>query len=139
MNTIKAQYSINTAGIDVICAKGSTNISIGEILYSSKGKIFYIYEGIQNANNIYNHVYQSLKYISIYPNPTNDKIYINISPNFFDHYKYQVLSYDGKSIQNGYVENNQYISLQLLSAGFYFIKITYSSLEEKTLPIIKIN
>ena len=83
MNTIKAQYSINTAGIDVICAKGSTNISIGEILYSSKGKIFYIYEGTQNANNIYNHVYQSLKYISIYPNPTNDKIYINISPNLY--------------------------------------------------------
>jgi hypothetical protein len=139
MKTNNAQYALNTSGIDIKSSEGSTNISIGEILYSSKGTKFYISEGVQNANHNYNHVYQSLTHISIYPNPSNDKIYIHISPNYFDHYKYQVLSYDGKSIQNGYIENNQHISLINLSAGFYLLKISYSSLEEKTLPIIKIN
>ncbi len=58
----------------------------------------------------------------VYPNPTSDKIYI---ANIYDNINYQIIDINGKILNNGILnQENNFISLEELNDGIYFINVT---------------
>ena len=74
--------------------------------------------------------------VSIYPNPTNDYIYVNL-PNEISKINIMILDVLGKKVfQKNVYNNKNKIEMSHLSNGVYFAKITHDS-ESKTFKIIK--
>jgi hypothetical protein len=57
--------------------------------------------------------------ISVYPNPTNNYLYINSDLNL----DFKLFSMNGQEILNGKVNNNEPISIVELTNGIYFLKV----------------
>jgi hypothetical protein len=63
--------------------------------------------------------------VLVYPNPANDKVYINIPENNYQHLEIEIIDFSGKTIkkENSLLSNN-YIDVNHLNNGVYFLKIT---------------
>ena len=58
--------------------------------------------------------------ISVYPNPANDIVNINVNGSF----KYQVINSLGQVVRNGNATNKAMIKVSDLNKGIYFLNIT---------------
>jgi hypothetical protein len=70
--------------------------------------------------------------VSVYPNPTNENIYITTQGKF----SYQITSINGTVIANGAGVDNEMISLDHVEAGIYFVNITING-NTNTIKVIK--
>jgi len=57
---------------------------------------------------------------TLYPNPTNGTFYVK---DLTEETKFEIVSYNGASVVNGTISNNQQIDISGLSEGVYFIKM----------------
>jgi len=57
---------------------------------------------------------------TVYPNPTNGTFYVK---DLTEETKFEIVSYNGASVVNGTISNNQQIDISGLSEGVYFIKM----------------
>lgn len=62
-------------------------------------------------------------YISVYPNPTNDEIYL---PEQFNNATYNIFNLSGQLVKNGVIKDRK-ISLSRLPKGFFTLKIAYNN------------
>lgn len=67
---------------------------------------------------------KNLPSFGVYPNPTQDLIKLNVSPN--DFVKYQIYDVRGRRVQKGVVKESV-IDLRYLNQGTYFIKVVNGS------------
>lgn len=72
------------------------------------------------------------RFVSVYPNPTNGDLTIQ-TPNTF---KYQVTSINGALITSGVGTNSEFISLDGVEAGVYFVSITING-TSSTIKVVK--
>lgn len=63
--------------------------------------------------------------ILVYPNPANDKVYINIPENNYQHLEIEIIDFSGKTIKKeNTVLSNNYIDVNHLNNGVYFLRIS---------------
>jgi hypothetical protein len=71
--------------------------------------------------------------ISVYPNPTNDKLFVKTSGQSIE--KAEVYSVSGKLLLTQ--ENPSGLSLQSLATGMYLVKLIFTEGQNQTFKIIK--
>ena len=72
--------------------------------------------------------------INVYPNPTNDIVNIETDETLFNYIIYDV---SGRQIQSNLFAGNNQISLQYLTTGTYFIKVTTVQGNSGTVKVVK--
>lgn len=114
---------------------------------SSVGEIFLISNNVAPSNFGFIGIYAQLNgsnleveklditpEISVYPNPTQSKIYFESDQDLLQHYFF-VYNAAGQMISKLIISQDNSLDLSVLSAGIYFIKI--DDLGSKTFKIIK--
>ncbi len=125
---IHSQVSINSSGGDIQSASGSVSFSIGQVVYNTQSSTNNsIEEGVQHAYVISSNGqvdYSVSNMIHVSPNPTIDRIIIEIKEHEYYNYEYQLITIDGKIIENmNFVSNFQEINLSSLTPSTYFLNI----------------
>ncbi len=93
-----------TAGTYVVVVKDELGCSSSEIIW------------VDSQLGIYN---DNLDLISIYPNPTQADIQINLAGSF----AYEIIAIDGNVIENGQATNAARISLLNYPTGLYLVRV----------------
>jgi hypothetical protein len=74
---------------------------------------------------------------SIYPNPANDYVQINMANETIGNYKLELCSMDGKTVFSKTVSSNKYIlNLQGISKGVYAMKIIMENSSTKVFKLV---
>ncbi|MCE9540380.1 MAG: T9SS type A sorting domain-containing protein [Bacteroidetes bacterium] len=77
--------------------------------------------------------------ISVYPNPANDKLYINLnSDNGSEKISYSIIDLYGRAVLENKFDRAEYIDISSLAEGVYFIRIV-DGIQVSTNKFIKIN
>lgn len=142
-NNLQAQQSSLNSGGDATGSGGSVSYSIGQVVYTTNtGSTGSVAQGIQQAYAITSLSNPELTALTLsvqtYPNPTTDKIVLdlnNIEPTGLSYVLYDL---NGRTITNAVVNQTQtQIEMQNLAAGAYFLKVNKNNAELKTFKIIK--
>lgn len=137
-----AQQSSNSSGGNATGAGGTSSYSIGQLFYtdySNSGG--FVKQGVQLPYEVYvteiTNKFLDID-LKIYPNPTSNKLTLNINNIDYSSLSYQLNDMQGKCIQNQKIESNStIISIGNLSKGVYFLSIIKNRIEVKTFKIIK--
>lgn len=144
---LSAQESILTSGGDAAGSEGSVSYSIGQAAYtidSSNAGI--ITKGVQQPYELFSiggipDFSQLMPVLSVYPNPTNNIININIDAsvmNNLPNYSYMIFDINGNLIKSEIlVDNETVVSLAGLAHATYFLKVFHGNLIVKNFKIIK--
>lgn len=144
--TLTAQVlhaGIMAAGGNASGTGGSVSYSVGQLFYTTAfGTNGSVSEGVQQPFEI--SVLSGMDiteidlYYSVYPNPTNGKLTLNVKnyePNTFI---YQLYDVNGKMLRNDrLIENETIIEMSDLSSATYFLKVIMKNKEVKLFKIIK--
>lgn len=137
----QAQESANVSGGDATGNGGTASYSIGQVLYSTvNGSTGTITQGVQQPYEITNvGVNETELNISLiaFPNPTADKITLEISNYNNERLSFQLLDIHGKLLYNGQIAAQQTVlNMHSLPAATYFLNIV--SPENKKVQSFKI-
>jgi hypothetical protein len=141
---IQAQEAVTTSGGNASGSGGTGSFCIGQVVYTtvsgtsgtSKQGVLSPFEisvstGIDDAINI-------VLEFSVYPNPTEGFVSLNIGDYDTKGLNYQLYDIKGKIIQEDKVNDVQtQISLANLSSGIYLLKVFDNKKELKVFKIIK--
>ena len=141
--TMNAQSGNVSAGNDATGIGGTVNSSIGQIDYTTKNSSAgSIAEGIQQPYEIF--IITGIEEkgitlsISVYPNPTNEIISLDIGAMDFEKMSYALFNLEGSLIsQNTLFKKQTDIPLSGKAAGTYFMKVFNNKKEIKVFKIIK--
>jgi hypothetical protein len=140
---IKGQNTCISSGNNAIGIGGSVTYSIGQIDYetfsNSNGTLTL---GVQQAFEIFNiGIFEKSSFfqtITVYPNPTSDKLVIETNIFNFKDLKYQIIDLNGKIIENNFFNHYQnMIDLSFFLPTVYFVKIIKDEETIKTFKIVK--
>lgn len=136
-----AQSSVVAGGGSATGTGGSLSFSVGQPAYT-----FYtntagtITQGVQQPWEIFVNVVETKMKtnVSLYPNPTQDFVIINVGNADVKDLSYQLLDAQGKLIASNKIENNETkLSVTNLAYATYFVKILNLNKESKTFKIVK--
>ena len=139
-----AQQATLSAGGNATGSGGSVSYSIGQILYTTNnGTIGTVAQGVQQPYEIsvlsgIDNFIIGLS-ISIYPNPTSDILVLSIGNFDISKMTYQLFdSRNGLIDSKKIINNPQFISMQNLAGGLYFLRVINNNKNVKTFKIVKI-
>jgi hypothetical protein len=145
LTALQAQESINAAGGNATGTEGSVSYSVGQVVYTTNtaSNGYSVSEGVQQPFEVMvvsgieeaNGINLSL---TVYPNPTTDKLTLSISEFEISNLSYQLYSIQGKLLQNEKITEKQTsISMSDLMPANYFVKVLQGNKEVKIFKIIK--
>ncbi|MQP24435.1 T9SS type A sorting domain-containing protein [Flavobacterium sp. LMO8] len=110
-----------------------SNVTLSASTSSGLGGVYYFGIDATLTSDSFN----PLNAISIYPNPTNDILNVNIPSELGSDVNYQILNYLGQEVKSDRVSSNNFmITTSNFSTGVYFIKVNIEG-STKTLRFIK--
>ena len=124
----KAQVSTNASGGNAEGIGGTINYSIGQMTYSTYSGISgNIAQGVQHAYEIFpikpEQTYSKIS-VSIFPNPTEDYLTLDVSDFKNEKLLYQLYDMEGRLLQYGVIISNQTIlEMKSLAAAVYIVKV----------------
>lgn len=140
---LQAQQALVSSGGNANGSNGKVSWSVGQVAYTS----------IENANGSVNQgVQQPFEFftvgvdeskditlsMTVYPNPTSDKIILKVGTEKFENSSYQLNDFNGKLLVNQKLTGVQTsISMENFPPASYILKVTYNGKEQKTFKIIK--
>ena len=138
-NSLHAQEVISSQGDSYYAEAGQLAFTIGEVIIQTE---------TNNLNDLTQGFHQTevelveleesaaLNSIIVYPNPTMDKLYVQIEPTLQVHY--DLFDSNGKLItKNTLTSHQNSIRVNGLSPGNYLLKLTDNQLNSKTIRITK--
>ncbi|MEZ4923429.1 MAG: T9SS type A sorting domain-containing protein [Crocinitomicaceae bacterium] len=138
-----AQQAVPATGGEATGSGGKSSYTVGQSAYTTKtdGSNTSV-EGVQQTYTIVDESGINDNFISIeiltYPNPTTDKIQIQISDPNGKSLTYFLLDNQGKELINSLISTNiTELDLNHYARGTYFLKIKDQKEELKTVKIIK--
>lgn len=143
ISSIYSQEAVTSAGGNFIGSGGSSSYSIGQISYTTlSDNSQSISQGVQQSFEI-----QTLSdsnfsaenaLVKIYPNPTSENIFLEVSdPNLYN-CAYTVWDSTGKELSGGAIKNPiTTITIKNFINGIYFLKVTKQNVSNKVFKIIK--
>jgi hypothetical protein len=138
-----AQQSVNASGGNGTGTGGSVSFTVGQIDYvSATGSNGSISQGVQQPFEIFTlgtNDYPTIQLQAIvYPNPTTENVNLSITNFSLENLEYDLYDVSGKLISHQKITANEtQISMEILSAGNYFIAVNENSKNLKTFKIIK--
>ena len=139
---INAQETIPVTGNDAIGSGGSTNYTVGQLLYTTNNGSGSVAQGIQQSIELFTLSNPELTTVALtavtYPNPTTNHVTLAISDLLLDNLNCILYTQDGKTIttKNIHQEKTK-INLNNLASGVYILKVNQNNTELKTFKIIK--
>lgn len=140
---IYAQESILSSGGNSSGTNGNVSYSVGQLFYKTvNGGAAYLSPGIEQPFEIQivlgsDNFNISLE-LSVYPNPTTDKIYLKVKESSFESLQYQMFDINGRLIENNKIEDNlTIVQMDKYPDAIYLMKVIDKEKEVKTFKIIK--
>ena len=132
---LMAQESINASGSDANGSGGNVAYSIGQLVYTAhNGNNGSTEQGVQHAFEIFtigNHPRKANTLISVYPNPVNEYLTLQVSDPEKKDWYYQMYDTQGKLIYYSAIHASQtQIDTKNLPAANYFIQVVNQSNQE---------
>lgn len=137
-----AQSDVVTSGGNASSAAGSVSYTIGQVDYiAATGATGNINLGVQQPFEIYGPLevisIEGLT-IEIYPNPTQDFVYIELDNSKLDNGRMLLYDINGRLIKGNFITNKKSeINITELAAGNYYLEISSSDLKICSYKIIK--
>ena len=141
--SIYSQEIITTTGGNCSGTGGSCSYTIGQISYSTlTNSNQSIAQGVQQPIEI--EVLSDGDFLSenvsvkVYPNPTSETIFLEISDQFGDNCTYSILDSNGRELGRGVIRDSiTPITIKNFAIGIYFLKVTKQKSSNKVFKIIK--
>lgn len=126
---LKAQESVNTSGGDAQSATGSVAFSVGQVVYTyHQGSGGSVAQGVQQPYKIEPSGLQdenSAIQLSVYPNPTQDIVYLEIKDFHNTRIQYQLYTMDGRLLDEKMaLSSMNEINLLAFSSSAYLLRVT---------------
>ena len=140
---INAQETIAASGGNATGSNGSTNYSVGQVVYvadyGTTGSVMHGVEqpfeiqivlGVDNFNIILE--------ASVYPNPTTSLLYLQVKNSDFEDMQYQLFDLNGRLLEkNRITATSTTIQMERYPMDLYLLKVFDRHKEVKTFKIIK--
>tara|TARA_B110000503_G_C7075506_1_gene382723 strand:+ start:336 stop:794 length:459 start_codon:yes stop_codon:yes gene_type:complete len=130
-NTVSSGQTIATAG-------GSVSYTIGQIDYTSVTSTDgTIAQGVQQAYELFSlDTEENILLLSIYPNPTSDKLILEFSN--YNELSYQLIDSKGRVLIDKKVDAlKTEVSMLEYSSGSYFLNLLKKNIKQESTKIIK--
>jgi hypothetical protein len=142
ISLLNAQSAVLATGTNASGGAGSVSYSVGQIAYLSKGTPSQVMEGIQQAYEITtlatNESSSKQEGILLYPNPFQDKLYLDFTVNNYKDSEYQLFDAQGKLIKSEKIwQSKSEFNFSALPSALYIIRINKNGENIKTFKIIK--
>ena len=129
----RTMVATNDGGFIVACTSSSP-ISGDKTEYATSSDYWIVKFGVDNLQSSY---FKNSKNISIFPNPTSEKVNINLNNNLLIN-KISITNELGQTLEEISNINNQNFTLPLnYGVGIYFLKIENQNNEIETVKLIK--
>ena len=144
LNLARSQETTNASGGDAIGEGGSASYSIGQLVYNNySGTTGLVTEGVQQPYEFSIDTGQDKLDInlfpSVFPNPTDDILIINIEKYVSEKASFQLFDLNGKLLKSEAITSQKTgLSIFGLSSGAYFLRVNPNNREMKIFKIIKI-
>lgn len=141
--SIYSQVAVASAGGNFTSTGGSSSFTIGQISYTTfTGSNQSVAQGVQHPLEIQmlsDSVFLSENSIvSVYPNPTSENIFLEISDHFLDNFTYSLWDIKGEELSKGVIRDSKTtITIKNFANGIYFLKVTQQNVSNKVFKIIK--
>jgi len=137
-----AQEATTASGGDASGSGGTVAYSVGQVAYSyQSGTNGGINQGVQQPYEIFTVGIEETVLnisLSVFPNPTNDKLTLQIQDFNNEKLTYQLFDVQGKLLESKPISKNQLeINTTNFIAGTYFLNITQESKKIQSFKIIK--
>lgn len=146
LSGIRAQHAVLSSGGDVAASRGSVSYSVGQVVYiTQSGQSGVINAGVQQPLKIImvsNEEPLSDVTIGIYPNPTKDKLILELSGEHLAFGQHSFALYDlyGKLLlQERVMGRSVDVPLNAYAHGMYLLKVSHNNDVIKTFKVIKTN
>ena len=143
---IWAQDTVLSSGGDATASNGSVSFSVGQVAYTSQSGISGVVNaGVQQPVQVImvgNEEPLSEVTIGIYPNPTKDKLVLELSGEYPARGRHSFSLYDlyGKLLLQEHIRSSSVIiPLDNYAHGMYLLKVSHDTDVIKTFKVIKTN
>ena len=137
-----AQESVNASGGNATGSGGSVSYSLGQVISTTNsGASGTVSQGVQQPYEIFTLIKESMVHslsLSVLPNPTTDRLTLQI--NEYDKQKlgYQLFNIQGKLLISETISGNQtQIDMSKLPSATYFIHVNQANKKVQSFKIIK--
>ncbi len=140
---VMGQESINTAGKEISSSSGTISYSVGQVVSDTHSTTAgTINEGVQQPSEMILSTIETIEasynWITTYPNPTNEKITLEIRKEKLDKFRFQLYDIKGNVLENKAIKNKQTkIMMNNLLSGTYLLKVIQNNQKIVTFKIIK--
>ena len=140
---INAQETITTSGGNASGSNGSTNYSVGQVVYTTDyGTTGSVMHGVEQPFEIQvvlgvDDLNISLE-LSVYPNPTTSLLYLEVKKYDLEDMQYQLFDLNGRLLErNRITTESTTIQMERYPMDLYLLKVFDHHKEVKTFKIIK--
>lgn len=140
----QAQQSIVNAGGNGSGSGGSTAYSVGQVVYTTNTNINTgsVAQGVQQPYEIQtvlgNQYVEISLQMSVYPNPTQNSLSLEVKQNNIDNMQYQLFDLNGRLlVSETIVASTTPIEMARYAEAVYLLKVIQNNIELKTFKIIK--
>ena len=127
VSSLFSQTSINTIGTSEKSSAGSVSFSIGQTVFNiSNG----INEGVQQPIELFQLSSEKNNHnnnVTVYPNPTSKKIFVNLDIPLIGSECYTIISADGKLVLSGKLVKENEINISSLPSEVYIFSINQNN------------
>lgn len=142
-SSIYSQEAVTSAGGNFTGTGGSSSYTIGQISYTTLTESSQsIAQGVQQPVEI--QILSDSDFLSknstvlIYPNPTSENIFLEISDHHLDICAYIISDIKGQELGRGVIKDSiTPITIKNFANGIYFLKVTKQNVSYKVFKIIK--
>jgi len=141
--TTLAQQTTVTAGGDASGSGGTVAYSVGQVVYTADTDVSgTVSQGVQQAREIFTVDVKeagSNISLSLFPNPTNDKLTLQIHGYDSEKLRYHLYDMQGKLLSSGQIVSQQtFINTANLPPATYFINIIQENTSIRSFKILKL-
>lgn len=143
LTQLMAQHAPVSSGSNATGTTGSTSYTIGQVAYTNQtGTNGKVTQGVQQPFEIVTLGADEFPEITLtmtlYPNPTTDKVTLSISDYDSENMEYQIFDINGRAIQKHKISQKEtQITLENLASAIYLLQVSNEKKLLKTFKIIK--